>query len=51
MKSLGIIIFDMDGTLVDSMQVYTDAFCLVLNRAHGVSRDISGHINGQNILH
>lgn len=34
---LGIVIFDMDGTLVDSFDPYTDAFAAVLHQHHGVS--------------
>lgn len=34
---LGIVIFDMDGTLVDSFGLYTEAFSAVLSQSHGIS--------------
>jgi phosphoglycolate phosphatase-like HAD superfamily hydrolase len=35
----GVLIFDLDGTLIDSMGSYTDAFCDVLVQRHGLDRD------------
>lgn len=44
MKNFGIIIFDMDGTLVESMELYLFAFCQVLASANGVSFDLSREV-------
>lgn len=44
MKDLGLIIFDMDGTLIDSMKQYTDAFCIVLEQTYGIDPSLSKEV-------
>lgn len=39
-------IFDVDGLLINSEDIYTDAMNIVL-RAHGVQRDLPWHIKAR----
>jgi phosphoglycolate phosphatase len=44
MASLGTLVFDMDGTLVDAMSQHADAFSEILFRKYGVPRASSRHL-------
>ncbi len=41
MDTLGILIFDMDGTLIDSMNQHADAFSQILSEKYATSRNVS----------
>lgn len=44
MSDSGVIIFDIDGTLFDSMQLYTNTFCNILDEFYKVPVDKSREI-------
>lgn len=44
MLNLGIVIFDLDGTLVDSMEIYSAAFSQVAQNSCGLSLEESNNI-------
>ncbi len=43
-RTLSTLVFDLDGTLLDSMPVLADIFCDVLADQRGLSREFSRRI-------
>ena len=41
MNSKGLIIFDLDGTILDSMQLHATVFAQILHEEYGISEEIS----------
>ncbi len=41
MPTKRILVFDLDGTLIDTMTELADLFCEMLQREHGVAEAVS----------
>jgi phosphoglycolate phosphatase len=55
MKNKGLIIFDLDGTILDSMQLHATVFAQILREQYGVAEEVSRavyyHMSGNPLGH